>query len=334
MANVTTFKKGNECSIYRLTSGTEGLVDKLIVTTPESRSVCNDPFVVGVDYTEKLETACTRAFELLDPSVDLGLDETSCTVLHILRGGLNFGLRNALNRAYGWNRHSSAFISAQRARSSGNPEDWYITESSYQKVYSSPATGIVFGDVVATGTSLEFALRQLMYIVGEQKHRIVTVVFFTIGGFRSEEIVNDIAAECRKAFPNFRKAVVAYLEGRFDVATPESPHRIKFTGTDLLRSNSQLAPEFLESQYDNPAYPLERCTIYDAGSRAFHLSEYLEDVSDYWTQTATLARSGVTFSELLKERFPEIDSARFGTVDLCSLAQSQLERCRGLQTEV
>jgi len=327
MNRLLPYRQSKDCSIYRIEdSGND--VQKLIVSTPESRSICNDPFVVGVEYTSKLETACARALELLEPSEDLALDEAHCSVLHILRGGLNFGLRTALHRAYGWNTHSSAFISAQRARSSTNPEDWYITEGSYQKVYLSRESGIIFGDVVATGTSLEYALRQLMEIVEVQKSGISSVVFVTIGGPRSEEIVEKIAKQCRAAFPNFKKATVIYLEGRFDVALPSSPHRIKFTGTDLLRSSSLLAPEFIESQYENPAYPLERCTIYDAGSRAFHLTEYMEDVLDYWTQTSLLAESGTTFSELLRERFPEIDEKRFDSVSLSGLAQSQIDRCR------
>jgi len=73
------------------------------------------------------------------------------------------------------------------------------------------------------------------------------------------------------------------LEGCFDVPTPESRLTIRFTGTDLLRGGeSVIAPDFLESQYENPAYPIERCTIYDAGSRAFWVREYAEDVRSYW----------------------------------------------------
>lgn len=85
-----------------------------------------------------------------------------------MRGGLNFGLREALAESFSWNQHSAAFLQRQRARKTANPEEWYITESDYQKVYLPEKSCIVFGDVVATGTSLEFALNELLNIAKNQ----------------------------------------------------------------------------------------------------------------------------------------------------------------------
>ena len=69
-----------------------------------------------------------------------------------------------------------------------------------------------------------------------------------------------------------------------------------------------MAPEFIESQYEDPSYPLERCTIYDAGSRAFWVREYANDVLNYWKQVLDLAASGISFLEYLEQRFPELDA--------------------------
>ncbi len=330
-SNLEVFKKTENCSIYEIPRASAKDVRRFVASTPESRAICNDPFVCGVDYTEKLKTACARILKAFDPAADLGLAERDTAVLHILRGGLNFGLREALNNAYGWNGHSSAFISAQRARRSDNPEDWYITENAYQKVYLSKSAAVVFGDVVATGTSLEFALKRFLEIVQEAGNTVSSIVFFTIGGIRSEEILAEIDKHCRKQFPSYRGAAVMYFEGRFAVAGLQNKLSIKLTGTDLLRCESILAPEFVESQYENPAYPLERCTIYDAGSRAFYLPEYLEDVRDYWEQTLTLAENGVTFSQLLAERFPELDGKRFKDVSLTELAKAQVDGIHRLE---
>ncbi|HAR66470.1 MAG TPA: hypothetical protein DCR55_09700 [Lentisphaeria bacterium] len=93
-------------------------------------------------------------------------------VLHILRGGLNFGLRDPWADAKGWNRHASAFVSAQRARQADNEEAWHITERDYAKVYLQNQAAIIFGDVVATGTSLDFALGSLLTYV-EAQGRII-----------------------------------------------------------------------------------------------------------------------------------------------------------------
>ena len=81
--------------------------------------------------------------------------------------------------------------------------------------------------------------------------------------------------------------------------------KIRIPGTDLIRSDAIVAPEFALSQYDEVIYPLERCTIYDAGSRSFDIPEYLHDLIDYWSQTKALAKTGFTLYDALKERWPE-----------------------------
>ena len=299
-----------------------------ISSTPESRAICNDPFVTGIRYTRDLAAACARTLTALRKVSAITLNEADTTVLHILRGGLNFGLREALAESYGWNDHASAFVSAQRARSSTNPKDWVITEAAYQKLHFRKEENIVFGDVVATGTSLRYALQQIGITAKANDCRIRSLTFFTIGGPRSHEILDQIDREYRGLFPDFQGSQVVYIEGIFAVATNETPMSIKIDGTDLLRRDSVLAPEFIESQYENPAYPLERCTIYDAGSRAFDINEYMHDVREYWEQTATLAQGGVDFQELIKERFPELSASRFKNPSLKDICKEQLERAR------
>ncbi len=310
-------------------------VKTYIATTPESRQIVNDPFLVGVKYTEALKIACGKVVELMqsDPNCVLYSDnaENKTCVLNILRGGLNFGLREALAKSLNWNNHSAAFISAQRARQDSNPEDWYITESSYQKVFLPKDAIIVFGDVVATGTSLEFALSQILDIAKTQAHTISSFIFFTIGGPRSGEIIEKVNETASKLFPNFIGSTVIYLEGCFSVADTESPVTVKFTGTDLLRRESIVVPEFVKSQFENPTFPIERCTIYDAGSRAFWLPEYFEDIKDYWEQTLHLAKDGMTYEELLAERYPELlkeqnESIDFSKISLVELCEAQLAK--------
>ena len=78
-----------------------------------------------------------------------------------------------------------------------------------------------------------------------EKSEIKNMVFFTIGGPRSEEVIGKADLKCRKLFPNYEKSIVIYFEGRFDVANTETDLFIKLTGTDLLRLNSLMAPEFI-----------------------------------------------------------------------------------------
>lgn len=316
--------KTNLCSLYALDNSIG--VTSLIASTEETGKIINDPMVLGVEYTDLLQAGCRKILYALKENRMTNLCETETIVLNILRGGLNFGLRNALAEAYGWNKHGSAFISAQRARTPSNPAKWHITESDYRKVYVPKKVSLVFGDVVATGTSLSYALQDIIQVIKEQEAELQEIVFFTIGSAAAERILSEINQECRELFPSFRQSLLIYFEGCFVTAEMDTPVSIKIDGTDLLRDGAIMTPEFIESQYENPAFPLERCTIYDAGSRAFWIPEYLEDVSEYWKQTLKLAENGLTFTELLQERFPKLDAARFVDPDLKKICLKQLEK--------
>jgi hypothetical protein len=312
----------DDCKLYLINDSSK--VDKIIATTPESRLICNDPFAVGIKYTRMLQKACTSVLKGINSIGALSAEECETIVFNVLRGGLNFGLRDALADAYEWNNHGSAFISAQRARVSKDSESWHITESHYKKVYLPNSATVVLGDVVATGTSLQHAVNELISSVEKSRSQLRNIVFFTFGGKRSEEIIEEADSKCRELFPEYEKSIVIYFEGRFGVANKETDLFIKITGTDLLRLEGLLAPEFIESQYENPAYPIERCTIYDAGSRAFWLPEYYSDVKEYWSSVLQLAKNGVTYFELLEKRFPGLNHLRFEDVDLEDVCRKQL----------
>lgn len=322
-----TIEKDPNCALYLSESCSSKLVKSYIASTAESRDICNDPFVTGIRYTRALSAACAKILKTLNNRGLSNLSEDTTTVLHILRGGLNFGIRDAIFDAFGWNNHASAFISAQRTRKAEDSSQWQIIESDYSKFNLKKNNSIILGDVVATGTSLSYALDRVITAANENKKSIISsITFFTIGGPRSHEILEEVCQTLKKTTPTFKGASVIYLEGIFTVPSKDHPLRIKFDGTDLIRSNAILTPEFIDSQYKSPSYPIERCTIYDAGSRAFDPDEYFEDVKDYWTQTLELAKKGVSYAELLKERFPELDVEKFGKVDLAAIAREQLRK--------
>ena len=307
--------------LYRIGPAEPGALESYVATTPGTRAICNDPTVAGVRYTRLLREACTEILRALAPDVP----ESDAVVVNILRGGLNFGLRDALADAFGWNAHTTCFMSAQRARDAQDSEEWHITENSYRKVYFPKAASFFVGDVVATGTSLRYGLQELLKSAAEQQVAVRNIVFFTYGGPKAAAILREIDAACRERFPDYGRTVLIYLEGRFEVPAPDTPLHVRLTGTDLIRLGALMAPEFVESQYGSPSYPIERCTIYDAGSRAFWLYEYVEDVIGYWRQNLQFANHGMTFAELLAERFPGLDPARFGAVDLKQLSLDRIE---------
>jgi hypoxanthine-guanine phosphoribosyltransferase len=317
-----------DCGLYRM--GTQKNIEEIIATTPETRAISNNPKVMGLEYTYRLQKACTKILSRLAANNLTCLEETQTIVFDILRGGLNFGLRQALGNAFGWNRHGCSFISAQRARQDDSPEQWHIVETEYSKVYMPKTASIVIGDVVATGTSLEHAMQALVAAAKKQGTRLKSVVFFTFGGPRAGEILGKMDAMCRERFPGYEQTTLVYLEGCFTVPLLETKLRIKITGTDLLRLNAVMAPEFIASQYEDPCYPIQRCAIYDAGSRAFWPPEYLQDLNDYWSKVKKLADQGVSYEALLKERYPELDMAPFGPVDLGTVCDDQLAWIKAL----
>jgi hypothetical protein len=322
------YQANRECSNP---SVAKSLLKEFIVSTPESRAICNDPFVLGVQYTRNLRKAGARAFAALREHGAFHGEESSTAVLTILRGGLNFELREALSDAFGWNSHDAWFISAQRRLTDPEKGHWEICEDAYSKIYPKGDVDVVLGDVVATGTSLRHGLSKLTAAGKENRDvRYKSVTFFTIGAAVSGDIVSEWQAEIEKIQGLAPVCTVVYFEGIFGVASSETPLSIKIDGTDLLRRDGPMAPEFLSSQYENPTYPLERCTIYDAGSRAFHVREYLEDVIDYWNKVSQLAGDGCDFKTLCNERCPKLDAGKFKTVTLSDVVSSQLHRLETL----
>ena len=89
----------------------EGPVKSFVVSTKGTREICNSPEIIGIEYTGRLKKAVTFALEML-PNPDLAtISDRKIWELVLLRGGLNFGIKEALYLAHGHNRNSRAFLS-------------------------------------------------------------------------------------------------------------------------------------------------------------------------------------------------------------------------------
>jgi len=293
----------SQASWYALQGGGEVDIERYVVSTTGTRRICNQPELLGLAYTDALQQSMAQALATAPfHSLLAAAPETSLCVLHLLRGGLNFGLRAALGQAFGFVRHGSAFMSSQRCVAGGQ---WGVTEDSYRKLDIPDGAVLLVGDVVATGVTLEHGLEVIRRHLRHHGASPRATVFFTIGGPRAEAALAATHRRWRETFATYQRTCLVYLEGRFTLACEETPLRIREPGTDLLRRDAILAPEFALSQFESPAYPLERCTIYDAGARAFTIPAYAHDVIDYWEQVGALAREGWTLREALLERWPE-----------------------------
>ena len=103
-------------SLARIQGDYDGPVRRFVFSTQGTADIVNKPEVMGVEYTEKLEDGVTAFLTGFQPQLPIDIDDRHGNVLHFLRGGLNFGIREALARAYGWNLHGATYISSQRDR--------------------------------------------------------------------------------------------------------------------------------------------------------------------------------------------------------------------------
>lgn len=292
-----------EISYYEIKGDKDMDLERYVISTPETRMICNVPEIVGVRYTSLMEKSMISALKNLPGKESLlVIPQRQFCVFTFLRGGLNFGLREALYHAYGFNNHASSFLTSQRYMADGK---WIITENQYRKLKVPDNATLLIGDVVATGVTLEQGFMVFLDYLRSNRIRLDNLLFFTIGSDNSDRIMEEVDRRLRLANPSYGRTIVVYVEGKFRVADVDTHLRIKIPGTDLLRTDALLAPEFALSQYEDVAYPLERCTIYDAGSRSFDVPEYMHDVLDYWGQMKKLAERGFTLYEAMKERWPE-----------------------------
>lgn len=281
----------------------DGPIRRYVFSTRETQDIVNKPEIMGMEYTEALESGLMHLLTGFRPHHFDNLVEDQVNVFNFLRGGLNFGLRQALHRAYGWNLHRTSFMSSQRARDESGR--WYITEDSYRKITIAKGSVVFCGDVVATGITLESGLEALTEEIAKRKASLKYFIFFTIGCHKAEKILQTYYDLWKARFKDFEGIDIFYIEGKFHLADSKTPVTIKLQGTDLLRRDSVLMPAFIKAQEQNATCSLERCTIYDAGSRAYDIEEYKGDVLEYWEQVHALAKKGMTTEQYLAERFPE-----------------------------
>lgn len=297
-----------ELSLYQI-AGSDSPVKEYVFSTPETRDICNAPEIAGFQVTEHLKNAVVKLLKAPPLKGAFGrAPDTKSTVLHFLRGGLNFRIRNALAEAYGYNRHYASFLTSQRYR---RGDRWIIKQDQYRKLDFEDRTTIFLGDVVATGSTISNGLRLLLNKCVEARKSISNLVFFTNGCQRATELLEEYDTLLRSAFPHYRNSYLFYIEGKFSLAEERTAYTLGISGTDLQRHPALLAPEFELAQYDVLTHPLERCTCYDMGSRSFACADYAHEVIEYWRE---LGESGLTLAEAYHERWPEEEYRSFNSL--------------------
>ncbi|MBI5002792.1 hypothetical protein HZC31_05370 [Candidatus Woesearchaeota archaeon] len=298
-----------DVQLYKLFGPNGSQITRYLASTPETRAICNQPEIFGMEFTEKLHTAIRKTLEVL-PEVEQFKQwpDYETNVISILRGGLNFGIREALAKAYGYNKHSTTYLISQRTKDPLTNK-WSAEVQTYKKITIPKVVNFFLGDVIGTGTSLREALAALDKVIEQVNVRTVKrFTVMTFGCYRAEKVLEEYDAQLRKKFPDYQGTTIIYFEGKFKLVNNEIASGIRLTdsGTDFLRRDCILTPEFALSQYEQVYFPLERCTIYDAGSRAFDILLYKKELQEYWARMLSEANNGYTLFDALQERYPDL----------------------------
>ncbi len=290
-----------EAVLYEVTNDQPNL-RTYIASTPETREICTRSEIFSPEFEYFLQKGIRKIItqtKLKDIILQNMNKLINADVLDILRGGSNFDPRSGLYRL--GLRATRHVLSSQRKQNEDG--SWTVTDDSYCKIFAEEVqpkreVHLFFGDIVATGKSLEAGLSKFLQRVKEKDYTLKSVFFFTIGGKQSEEILEKLLKDYEGVDIH-----VVYIEARFGIATWETPIKIKKEGTDLLVywENALPSPEYVLELLKKPEFLLEKCAIYDGGKRANSWEAHLLEVKKYWEQ---LNESGNILFEAINERMP------------------------------
>lgn len=245
-----------------------------LLSAPGSRELLSTPEIVGFPcYTALLEET-VAALRYLIP-IGQGGD---FDILTILRGGLNYPLEEACARV-GIPVRDMHFLSCERVI-----EDRRITglDIRYEKLRPSRSRNLAIGDIIASGATLRICLNYVVDAFHRAGGSLRRVVFFTIGGTRAIEMMEEMSPQIRALFPEFEGFDCFFYEGVFTVYEGPGVSGINVRDIDFGWNGGIVTPEFRSWVMEHPDALLEKCIIYDGGARRYEIPLHLEEVSEYW----------------------------------------------------
>ena len=312
---------------------------RYVVSTRDTRDLMNYPEVINCDFTNLMSNGITNALKGINILERLScIDSRYVNVYHILRGGLNFQVRNALRKAFGYKWHSSSYISSQRILKEGKFE---ISEDYYRKFLVPDNATVYTADIVASGVSLNNAFEYINNYLKSQNFQLKNMIFITIGCIEAEHVLSKWHEIFKGRFPGYERSILIYLEGRFALATKNTPLYNCLYDTDLLENyklGALLSPEFEHSQFDRMIIGLEACSIYDGGKKGFEPVNHIKDILEFWEKQIEIAKSkNLSLWDEYNSRFPldmyfsNIGELEKGTAEL--LEKNKSKYWRGLVKE-
>ena len=298
--------KDEAVGVYQIEPEPDPSLRRYVVSTRDTRDLMNYPEIINCDFTALMQNGITNALKGINFLERLSaIGSKSVNVYHILRGSLNFSVRDALRKAFGYKWHSSSYISSQRVLKEGRFE---IEEDTYRKFQIPTAATIYFADIVASGVSLDNGITYIHHYMERNGLAMRNLVFITIGCVEAERVLVRWHEEFKRCFPGYERTILIYLEGRFALAGDNTPLRNTLKDTDLLKSyklGALLSPEFEYSQFERMVIGLEGCAIYDGGKKGFEPVNHIRDILEFWEKQISAAETdGVTLWDEYNMRFP------------------------------
>ena len=285
----------NDVSFYRSDMLHDPQIEVLLASTPQTRKILNTPEIKGIFFQTLLSDALHNILKSLYASeVDTQISSSiqsspAFDVLYILRGGLNFDLHRHLFSITG-RQPEVTFLSSQRVKER-EAESFSIEEQSYQKWNMQENALLCIGDISATGTTLKHTLNRVVLYSKQNNIQPRRLFFVTIGTYEALQAIQEYQQELQHAWGSqFEGITILFLEQIFSLytsnsilfATHSSLKDAHLPYTDFFRMDHPNAFEFEVESVANPICFLERCAIYDGGSRAFEPSLYMRNLCSYW----------------------------------------------------
>ena len=245
-----------------------------ILSHSGTRRLMAYPEVVGYDSYLSMLPPTVAALRHLFPQGKGG----DVDILTILRGGLNYPLEEACFRN-GIRVGDIHFVSCERII-----ENHIITglEIKYEKLRITQDRTLVIGDIIATGDTLRLCLDQVVDRFRRRGGSIRKIIFFTIGGTRAIDLMEEMAAKIRGYFPHFEGFECFFYEGVFTVYGDQGATGINVPNIDFGWKGGIVAPEFRRYILDHPYSLLEKCIIYDGGARRYEIPVHFHEALEYW----------------------------------------------------
>ena len=245
-----------------------------VLSSPGTRRLMAFPEVVGFDSYLSMLPATTAALRHLFPQGRGG----DVDILTILRGGLNYPVEEACFRS-GIRVRDIHFVSCERII-----EDHVITglEIKYEKLRVSAGRTLVIGDIIATGDTLRLCLDQVVDRFRRRGGSIRKIVFFTVGGTRAIDLMEEKTLEIRKIFPDFEGFECFFYEGVFSVYEDHGATGINVPDIDFGWKDGAVSPDFRRYVMEHPYSLLEKCIIYDGGARRDEIPVHFHEALEYW----------------------------------------------------